>query len=171
MTIAPDLAWLLSPTQLSGYAAFVLGMACFAQTNDRRFKLFMAAECGAYILHFALLGQATAVASTAVSMLRSLASLRGRRPALGLGFVALSLACGVWLAEGWQSLLPIAASCIGTTALFFMHGRRMRAWMLLGTLLWLVNNLAVGSIGGSLLEACLALSNLRTIWRWREHPG
>ena len=132
MTIAPDLAWLLSPTQLSGYAAFVLGMACFAQTNDRRFKLFMAAECGAYILH---------------------------------------LACGVWLAEGWQSLLPIAASCIGTTALFFMHGRRMRAWMLLGTLLWLVNNLAVGSIGGSLLEACLALSNLRTIWRWREHPG
>jgi hypothetical protein len=66
------------------------------------------------------------------------------------------------------SLLPIAASCIGTTALFFLHGLRMRALMLLGTLLWLANNLLVGSIGGTLLEACLALANLRTIAQlWR----
>jgi Bacterial inner membrane protein len=165
-----DLAGWFSPAQCLGYAAFALGMACFLQTDDRRFKIFMALECAAYIGHFALLGQPTAVASTAVSLGRSIASLRWRTPAVGVFFVLLSAGLGAWLFNGWLSLLPIAASCIGTTALFFLHGLRMRALMLLGTLLWLVNNLLVGSIGGSLLEACLALANLRTmhgLWRAR----
>lgn len=168
------IAWaeVFSLAQLAGYAAFIFGMACFAQTDDRRFKIFMALECAAYVLHFALLGQHTAVASTAVSLLRSLASLKARKPWVGLGFVALSLAAGVWLYSGWVSLLPIAASCIGTTALFFLHGLRMRLLMLCGTLLWLVNNLLVGSIGGSLLEACLVASNLWTISRlWAARPA
>jgi hypothetical protein len=168
MPFPADFASWFSPAQLLGYAAFGLGMACFLQIDDRRFKLFMAAECAAYIGHFALLGQPTAVASTAVSLGRSIASLKWRTPAVGLFFIALSLALGAWLFQGWPSLLPIAASCIGTTALFFLHGLRMRALMLLGTLLWLANNLLVGSIGGTLLEACLALANLRTIAQlWR----
>jgi Bacterial inner membrane protein len=160
-----------SLAQLLGYAAFVLGVACFAQTDDRRFKLFMAAECAAYIGHFALLGQPTAMASTTVSLLRSLASIKARTPAVGVFFIALSAGLGVWLMNGWLSLLPIAASCIGTFALFFLHGLRMRALMLVGTGLWLVNNLLVGSIGGTLLEAVLMVTNVRTCWvLWRVRP-
>lgn len=158
-------AGLLSPAQLAGYAAFVFGMACFAQTDDRRFKVLMALECAAYVLHFALLGHATAVASAAVSLARSLAALKARTPAVGLLFIGLGLGLGAWLATGWLSLLPIAASCLGTAALFFLRGVPMRLLMLLGTLLWLVHNLAVGSVGGSLLEACLLVSNLFTIGR------
>lgn len=157
-----------SPAQLLGYAAFAFGIACFAQTDDRRFKLFMAAECAAYIGHFWLLGQPTAVASTTVSLLRSLASIQARRPLVGLFFIALSAGLGLWLMQGWLSLLPIAASCIGTFALFFLDGFRMRALMLLGTLLWLVNNLLVGSIGGTALEAVLAATNLHTLWRLKR---
>lgn len=157
-----------SLAQLLGYAAFVLGVLCFAQTDDRRFKLFMAAECAAYIGHFALLGQPTAMASTTVSLLRSLASIKARTPAVGLFFIALSAGLGVWLMKGWLSLLPIIASCIGTFSLFFLHGLRMRALMLVGTVLWLVNNLLVGSIGGTLLEGVLMVTNVRTCWvLWR----
>jgi hypothetical protein len=160
---------LLSPAQLLGYAAFVFGVACFAQLDDRRFKLFMAAECAAYIGHFWLLGQPTAVASTTVSLLRSLASIKAKTPAVGIFFMLLSAGLGLWLMQGWLSLLPIAASCIGTFALFFLDGLRMRALMLLGTLLWLLNNLLVGSIGGTALEAVLALTNAHTIWRISRH--
>jgi hypothetical protein len=163
--------WWLSPAQLAGYAAFVLGMLCFAQTDDTRFKIYMALECAAYVLHFALLGHATAVASSAVSLARSLAALKARTPAVGAGFIVLAALLGAWLATGWLSLLPIAASCLGTFALFFLRGMSMRWLMLGGTLLWLVHNLAVGSVGGSLLEACLALSNLRTIERMRRQSG
>lgn len=164
----PDLAALLTPAQGFGYLAFVFGVACFAQTDDRRFKLFMALECAAYVLHFALLGQPTAVASNLVSLGRSVAALRARTPAVGLFFIALSLGLGAWLFRGWASLLPIMASCIGTTALFFLQGLRMRLLMLCGTLLWLLNNLWVGSVGGTALEATLALTNSWTLWRlWR----
>ena len=55
-----------SPAQCIGYAAFVLGVGSFMQTDDRRFKLFMAGECFAYVLHFALLGNPTAVASSCI---------------------------------------------------------------------------------------------------------
>lgn len=152
-----------------GWLALGCGLACFSQTDDRRFKLFMAGECAAYIVHFALLGQATAVASTTVSLLRSLAALRTRSRRVGLFFIALSAGLGLALATGWSSLLPIAASCIGSVALFFLQGLHMRLLMLAGTLLWLVNNLLVGSVGGSLLEALLALANLRTCWQlWRQ---
>lgn len=159
--------WALA--QWPGYAAFAFGMACFAQTDDRRFKVFMALECAAYALHFTLLGQPTAVASTLISLARSIAALKARTPVVGLGFVLLNLSVGVWLFNGWISLLPIAASIIGTVALFFLHGVSMRVLMLGGTALWLVHNLLVGSVGGSLLEACLLLANLRTILRlWRR---
>jgi hypothetical protein len=163
-----DPAALFSPAQLFGYVAFVFGLLCFAQTDDRRFKIYMALECAAYVLHFALLLQPVAAATTAVSLARSIAALKARTPAVGLFFIALSLGLGVWLHSGWVSWLPVAASCLGTTALFFLHGLRMRLLMLVGTLLWLLHNLWVGSVGGSLLEACLAALNLWTIRRlWR----
>jgi len=158
----------LSPAQGLGYLAFAFGMACFAQRDDRRFKQFMVLECMAYVGHFWLLGQATAVASSLVSVARSAASLRSRSPWVAAFFIALSLSLGLYLGTGWLSLLPIAASCIGTTALFLLQGLRMRLLMLLGTLLWLANNLLVGSIGGSLLEASIACINTWTICRmWR----
>jgi hypothetical protein len=82
-----------SPAQCVGYVAFVLGVGCFLQSDDRRFKLFMAGECLAYIVHFALLGNPTAVASTSVSLLRSLLALRTR----SLWVVALVIALNVGL--------------------------------------------------------------------------
>jgi hypothetical protein len=159
------------PAQLLGYAAFALGVACFAQTDDRRFKIFMALECLSYALHFSLLGQPTAVASSLVSLGRSVAAIRSRSPWVAGFFIALSLALGAWLQTGWQSLLPIAASCIGTTALFFLKGVQMRLLMLVGTLLWLANNLIVGSIGGSLLEATIAATNIMTLLRLQRRTA
>jgi hypothetical protein len=168
LTLELSVDALLTPAQGFGYAAFVFGMLCFAQADDRRFKIYMALECAAYVVHFLLLQQHTAAGATAVSLARSIASLKLRTPAVGLFFIALSLGMGMWLQTGWVSWLPVAASCIGTAALFFLHGLRMRVLMLAGTLLWLANNLLVGSIGGSLLEACLAAANLLTITRlWR----
>lgn len=167
------MAWMNLPdtdslAQALGWIAFAAGVGCFLQRDDRRFKLWMAAECAAYVAHFALLGRPTAVASTAVSLARALASLRTRSPWAAAGFVALSLGLGAWLADGWLSLLPIASSCLGTLALFLLQGLRMRLVMLAGTLLWVVHNALVGSWGGTALELVVAAVNGVTIWRlWR----
>ncbi|MDC6168477.1 YgjV family protein [Paucibacter sp. XJ19-41] len=159
---------LLSPAQLLGYLALVFGVGCFLQTDDRRFKQFMAVECLAYVLHFWLLGQPTAVASSLVSLGRSVAAMYSRSRWLAALFVGLNLALGWWLFSGLVSLLPIAASCLGSLALFLLQGLQMRLLMLAGTLCWVVHNALVGSVGGTLLELVVAGVNGLTIWRlWR----
>lgn len=154
-----------SPAQCVGYAAFVLGVSSFAQKDDRRFKLFMAAECLAYILHFFLLGKPTAVASSTMSLLRSVLSLYTRSAWVALAVIAINLGLGMALATRWSDWLPLGASCIGTLALFLMEGIRMRVAMLCGTGLWIANNLITGSIGGTALELVIAAVNVLTIRR------
>lgn len=159
-----SLDW-FSPAQLLGYLAFVFGVSCFAQKDDRRFRLLMAAECAAYILHFAWLGNPTAVASSTVSLLRSVLSLYTRSRWVAAGVVALNLGLGGVLARQPADWLPLMASCAGTVALFTLQGIPMRLLMLVGTTLWIANNLWVGSIGGTALEVVIALVNSHTIWR------
>ena len=155
----------LSLPQLLGWAAFVFGVASFAQTSDSRFKKLMALECLAYVLHFALLGQWTASASATVSLGRSLAAVRYPSKAVGLFFMTLSVASGLWLYTSWVSWLPITASVLGTFALFFLRHVRMRLVMLSGTVLWLIHNYWVGSLGGTLLEGVLCIVNIFTLVR------
>ena len=154
-----------SPAQLIGYLAFGLGVGSFLQTDDRRFKLFMAGECLAYMAHFALLGNPTAVASSGLSLLRSLLALRTRSPWVAAAVVAANIAFGLALAQQPSDWLPLGASCIGTLALFLLQGVAMRLVMLLGTGLWIANNLLVGSIGGTALELVVAAVNIGTIVR------
>jgi hypothetical protein len=153
-----------SPAQCAGYVAFVLGVASFLQKDDRRFKQCMAAECFAYIVHFALLGNPTAVASSTMSLLRSLLALRTRSVWVALVIVAANIALGLALATSAAAWLPLAASCVGTLALFLLRGVPMRLVMLCGTFLWIGNNVISGSVGGIALETVIAIVNIRTIW-------
>lgn len=157
-----------SLTQLVGYAAFVLGVGSFLQKNDRHFKLYMTGECVAYVLHFWLLGNPTAVASSLVSTARSALSLYTRALWVALAVVAVNLVLGFSLVKVWWNWLPLLASCIGTLALFLLSGIRMRIVMLFGTLLWIVNNVLAGSYGGTALEAVILVVNSHTIWRLRR---
>jgi hypothetical protein len=163
-----SLDW-FSPAQCFGYLAFVLGVGSFLQTDDRRFKLFMVGECLAYLLHFWLLGNPTAVASSFLSMLRSVLSLRTRSVWVAVAVVAANIGFGLAVAERPSDWLPLGASCLGTLALFLLQGIPMRLLMLCGTGLWIANNLIVGSIGGTALEIVVAAVNGFTILRlWRE---
>jgi hypothetical protein len=154
-----------SPAQCVGYVAFVLGVSSFLQKDDRRFKLFMAGECLAYVVHFALLGNPTAVASSTMSLLRSVLALRTRSVWVALAIVAINLALGLHLATRASDWLPLMASCIGTFALFLLQGIPMRLAMLVGTGLWIANNVIAGSIGGTALEVVIAVVNIMTIRR------
>jgi len=162
------LQYFFNPAQLFGYAAFVLGVLSFLQKDDRRFKLYMSAECLAYVVHFALLGNPTAVASSVISVARSVLSLYTKAAWVAFVMVALNLALGWGLVELWWNWLPLLASCIGTLALFLLSGIRMRLVMLLGTGCWLVNNILSGSIGGTALELVILVTNLRTIFTLRQ---
>jgi hypothetical protein len=159
----------LSPAQLVGYLAFLLGVTAFAQRIDWKLKTLIAVECLAYTVHFALLGNPTASFSAALSAVRMFASLKTRSPYLAVFFLATNLVLGVWLAHAWTAAFSIAAGCLGTVAAFFLTGIRLRGLLFLATLCWLANNIASGSIGGTLLESIIAVVNGATMWRlWRQ---
>ncbi len=159
----------LSLAQIIGYLAFVLGVGSFLQLSDRHFKIWMTGECIAYAVHFFLLGNPTAVASTLVSASRSLLSMYTRSLWLAWAIVAVNVGFGVLFVKQPADTLPLIASSIATLGLFRLQGIRMRFVLLCGTLLWLANNLIAGSIGGTALEAVVAAVNLSTMVRmYRE---
>lgn len=160
-----DPSQLLSPAQLLGYLAFVLGVSAFLQRSDRRLKLLLASECVAYVVHFALLGNPTAAASSGVSTARALLSLRFRSRRLAVIVIATYLALGVTFARTPAGWIPVVGSCISTWGLFTAQGIRMRVLVLVSTFLWLVNNVLSGSVGGTLLEALVATASVTTIVR------
>ncbi len=157
-----------SPAQCFGYVAFVVGISAFMQTSDRRLKVLNASECLVYAVHFVLLGNLPASASSMVSGLRSFLALRTRSPLVALSMLVIGIGLGVHLAKDLLGWFPIIASCIATVAVFFMRGVPMRLFLLSSTLLWLVNNIVSGSIGGTLLEATIALVNIATILRLKR---
>lgn len=161
-----------SPAQCVGYVAFVLGVSSFLQTDDRRFKLLMTGECLAYIAHFALLGNPTAVASSVVSTIRSALALHTQSPWVAAAVVVANVSVGLMVAERLSDWLPLLASISGTLALFLLKGIPMRLLMLLGTTFWIANNIIVGSIGGTALEVVVATVNVYTMVRmWQRARG
>lgn len=154
-----------SPAQCVGYVAFVLGVAAFLQKSDRRLKFLNAGETLAYTMHFALLGNPAASISAFISTGRSLLAMRYRSAYLAFAIIALNVAIGAWVVTHWTGWLPILGSGLTTFAVFLLEGVRMRVVILGATLLWLVNNILSGSIGGTTLEAIIALANISTIAR------
>ncbi|HSM92524.1 MAG TPA: YgjV family protein [Anaeromyxobacteraceae bacterium] len=155
----------LSPAQLLGYLAFVLGVTAFLQKDDRRLKAWVGAESLTYVLHFALLGNPSAAASALVSAIRSFLAIRFRSAWLAAVIVLVSVALGLAFSRGGAGWLPVAGSCIGAVAVFTMRGVPMRLVLLTSTFLWLANNALSRSIGGTLLEASIATASLTTIAR------
>ena len=83
-----------SPAQLVGYLAFVLGVIAFIQRIDWKLKTLIAVECLAYTVHFALLGNAAASLSAALSAVRMFVSLKTRSPYLAYFFLAANVVLG-----------------------------------------------------------------------------
>lgn len=162
---AVELSQLLSPAQLSGYAAFILGVTAFLQRDDRRLKLFVFSENVAYAVHFFLLGNPPAATSAGVSGARTLLSLRYRSKRLALIIMTICVALGAGFAKTPSGWLPVVGSCCATWGMFTMHGIRMRLMVLGSTFLWLVNNILSGSIGGTVMEAFIATASVSTIAR------
>lgn len=155
----------LSPAQLLGYVALVLGVSGFLQRDDRRLKLLVAGECLAYVAPFALLGRPSASSSALVSAVRTGLSAWYRSAWLAAASVAVNVALAVGLGTSGTGWIPVFGSSLGAVAVFTLRGIPMRVVLLVSTACWLANNLLAGSIGGTVLESLIATASLATIYR------
>lgn len=160
-----------SPPQIAGYLSFVLGVSAFLQKKDRRLKALNSVQSLTYAIHFVMLGNAPAAASALVSSARTYLSIRYRSVALAAGFVALFVAAGVVFAKSPAGWLTIVASSVATVAMFTLKGVPLRLVLLSTTVMWLVNNVMSGSIGGVILELAVAAINISTTVSLMREPG
>ncbi|MDT0594621.1 YgjV family protein [Glaciecola petra] len=151
-----------------GLLAFVFGLVTFLQKNDDKLKLYMLCLFASQVIHFYLMGAATASAANLLNLIRTFISLKYNKVWLGVIFIVINIAWGAYLYQSPLSILPILGSCFGTFSIFFLQGIRMRLAFIFGAICWLTHNAMILSIGGILLETIVILGNLVTIMRLRK---
>lgn len=151
--------------QAVGFISFALGIFAFYQRDDKKLKVVMLIFNINHLLHFLLLGSIISALSALLSAIRTAMAIYVSSRVVATIFICISLASGVLLAQSVWELWPILGMIIGTYSIFVLKGIQMRIGFLIGAICWLINNILVGSIGGTLLEASLICVNVATILR------
>ena len=151
--------------QILGFLSFALGMYAFYQKDDKKLKVLMFLFGISHTIHFMFLGSLVSTLSAALSTVRTGAAIYVSSTRLALLFILIGLISALYLAEDVWALWAMMGMCFGTYSVFVLKGIPMRIGFLLGATCWLINNISVGSIGGSLLEATLISINIITIIR------
>lgn len=154
-----------SLAQALGLVSFALGISTFYQKDDRKLKIIMLIFNMNHLLHYLLLGSMTSALSAALSAARTGTSIYTSSRYVAAVFIVLGLSLGLSISNHWWDMWPIVGTVIGTFAVFMLRGIAMRIAFLVGGVCWLINNIIVGSIGGTMLEATLICVNLLTIYR------
>lgn len=162
------LADAFSLPQLLGYATFVLGMVTFSRKHDTHFRLWLTVQNVVYALHFILMGNAAAAAGMTLSILRNLLSMRTRALWVAGVLLGLNFVLAFFVVSDLRNVFPLLAAAAATLSMFRLSGLKLRYGMLVATLLWLTNNILIGSIGGTAMELMIAAISCVTIWRLRR---
>ncbi|MAE50961.1 MAG: permease [Micavibrio sp.] len=155
--------------QALGFVALALGVRAFLSHDDRRLKLFLTAQSLVLCVHFFLLGAGGGAAASLITGIRNFSSLFAKVKHAAPLFIAFYVAFGVYSYQSWTDALPICGSIISTIGFFYLNKIPMRLCALCATSLWLVHNMAVGSIGPLLMELLIFTANVKTIYALRQN--
>ena len=158
-----DLSDPFSWPQLVGYGATLFGVAGFLQKNDNRLRIYITIMSMFLIAHFVLMGSYTAGLSALIASSRWSLTMVPWVKARGYIFVPfyvfVFLLSAFLTYEHWYDFLPAIASIVGTFALFYLHGLKMRLLLLCGGTFWLVHNILAMSYGPALMECFVLTAN------------
>ena len=159
----------LSYIQIIGYIAMALGIAAFSQKDDVWLKVLMVCMTAVLITHFVLLGTYVAAVSSFIAGSRAGLSLlpwvMKRRRSFTIGYVALTCVLSALTYTQWLDVFPFMTAMIGSYALFYLSGLKLRyAFVVMGGL-WMLHNILAQSYGPAVMEAFILTANLITIYR------
>jgi len=155
----------LSIAQGFGFISLVLGILTFYQKDDRKLKIMMLLLQLNHVIHYMLLGSLISAFSALLSALRTATAIYISSKIVAMAFIVVGLISGIVLADSLWDLLPVIGMMIGTYAIFVLKGIQLRIGLLASASFWLINNIVVGSIGGTLLELTNLAVNGATVFR------
>lgn len=152
--------------QLVSLVALGLCIVGFASKQDDRLMLLLISANVAFALQFALFGSWTA----AVLSLLVIGRIMLARRYLGswkimLAVLAVNLVAGALTWRSPVDFCAIAAALFGTVGMFMLRGIPMRLMLAAAAIAWMLNNILIGSVGGTLAEGLVVITNFITIYR------
>lgn len=159
-----SIRWLAG--QLFGLVALALCVAGFASKRDDRLFFLLLFANVAFALQFVMFRSWVAAAIAALIVLRIHLVRRYKgHVTIMLGVAAATVVVAVLTWTAPRDFWALAAGLIGTYGMFMLAGIPMRWLLAVAAFCWVVSNVLVGSIGGTLAEALILVTNLITIAR------
>ncbi|EMP54849.1 hypothetical protein MSNKSG1_13997 [Marinobacter santoriniensis NKSG1] len=152
--------------QIFGVIALAFCIAGFANRNDDRLMVLLISANVAFALMFACFQSWTAAALTVLVIVR----ITLARQYQG-SWTLMSLLLAVNLVVAWATwrsvtdIFPLTAAVFGTVGMFMLRGIPLRIVLGLAALSWMLNNIVIGSLGGTLAEGMVLVTNIITIVR------
>lgn len=148
--------------QLSGFVALFCAAYAFYSKEDKVLKLLIAAQNFFLVIHLLLLGAFSGASVAVITCIRAYVSTKPFFKKFAFVFIIFYTVIFIFVYKTPFDFFPLIGGYLGTYAMFFAHGLRLRILMMLGSTMWLVHNIYFGSIGASLMEAMLISINM---WR------
>jgi hypothetical protein len=156
--------------QALGFLAFFVSLYAFSRTSDKQLRIGQAVQSFVLALHFYLLGANTAASMSLLTVARNFLSLHKKVKNLAILFIVIYVAVGIYTYRELVDILPILSTLLGTTAVFYFSGIKMRLTMMLSTTLWIVHNAVFISIGPLLMELFIFSVTARTVYKlWKSN--
>ncbi|MGM0785695.1 MAG: YgjV family protein [Pseudomonadota bacterium] len=162
-----SLRWLIG--QGVSLTALALCVVAFASKRDDRLFVLLLFANVAFATQFALFESWVAAGISALIVLRIALARRfhANRRLMYLMLTA-TLAITVLMWAGPRDIPALAAGLLGTYGMFMLRGIAMRLVLAAAAFCWIVSNVLAGSIGGTLAETLIFVTNLITILRLRR---
>ena len=153
------------PTQLIGILACFLSLNACLKKDEKQFKLSILFSCLLWAAHNAMLGAQMAAVLSLVAAVRTAMSFDLRNRKYMVLLLTIYLALALWDKNSPYDWLPIVATVLGTFAMFYCTGVRLRIVHCLGSPLWILHDVHYGSIGGVISQSTMLLFSILTICR------
>ncbi|SDJ99816.1 YgjV family protein [Billgrantia gudaonensis] len=162
-----SLRWLIG--QGVSLTALALCVVAFASKRDDRLFVLLLFANVAFATQFALFESWVAAGISALIVLRIALARRfhANRRLMYLMLTA-TVAIAVLMWSGPRDIPALAAGLLGTYGMFMLRGIAMRLVLAAAAFCWIISNVLAGSIGGTLAETLIFVTNLITILRLRR---
>lgn len=153
-------------------ASITLITECFAVQlkNQQRLLALLSVSCFFNGLHFFLLDQPTAGFIFIFSSIRFLISIRWKSQWLAAASLTVSLVIVFYSYIGFLSILGFVGTAFITVGSFSEKDKTLRIMMIIGSSIWLVHNMLLGTPVGILLEVIFIGSSLIGFYRYYLSP-
>lgn len=156
------------PAQLIGMFACLLSLNACIRKDEKHFKLSILFSCLLWAAHNAMLEAQMAAALSVIAAVRTAMSFDLRNRKYLVLLLAVYLVLALWDKNSAYDWLPICATVLGTFAMFYCTGVRLRIVHCLGSPLWIVHDLHYGSVGGVISQSAMLFFSILTICRMLE---